>query len=242
VHFLLQFRRRLPTELVDKVIDEAEYWPCIVTSTHAPHDVPQDRDIECVRTPSLCWDLPPSASASAQSLHQSFRLLSHRGKHPARKIVFSISSHDQGWGGNSRFRGTYRESWTWFDAYIVPHGEQPTLATSLTRPSSVSEAEPEFVPLILPGPHTLQVNRMATRETQHHHIVWHFRDPVPAFTSLNGDEVAVEAETGRGKATMDGRAVRSMRVGDQVVVWARTRFPGWRNHVEKVSIALFWAI
>lgn len=32
-----------------------------------------------------------------------------------RKIVFSIRSHDQGWGGSAADKGTYRGSYTWFD-------------------------------------------------------------------------------------------------------------------------------
>jgi hypothetical protein len=32
-----------------------------------------------------------------------------------RKIVFTIRSHDQGWGGSAADKGTYRGSFTWFD-------------------------------------------------------------------------------------------------------------------------------
>lgn len=37
-----------------------------------------------------------------------------RGEHPCRKIVFTIKSRDQGWGGGAH-RGTYNDSFTWFD-------------------------------------------------------------------------------------------------------------------------------
>lgn len=41
----------------------------------------------------------------------------HPVEHPCRKIVFTITSHDQGWSGNARHdRGSYRRSWTWFEA------------------------------------------------------------------------------------------------------------------------------
>ena len=36
--------------------------------------------------------------------------------HPVRKIVFSIKSKDQGWGGNRQHKGTFKSSWTWFEA------------------------------------------------------------------------------------------------------------------------------
>jgi hypothetical protein len=32
-----------------------------------------------------------------------------------RKIVFTIRSRDQGWGGSAADKGTYRGSYTWFD-------------------------------------------------------------------------------------------------------------------------------
>jgi hypothetical protein len=39
-----------------------------------------------------------------------------KGKYPVRKIVFTIESHDQGWGGENRSqRGTYEGSFSWFD-------------------------------------------------------------------------------------------------------------------------------
>lgn len=37
---------------------------------------------------------------------------------PCRKIVFTIESRDQGWGGEPEHRETYRGSWTWFEAGI----------------------------------------------------------------------------------------------------------------------------
>lgn len=38
-------------------------------------------------------------------------------QHPCRKIVFTITSHDQGWSNTARQdRGSYRGSYTWFEA------------------------------------------------------------------------------------------------------------------------------
>lgn len=39
-----------------------------------------------------------------------------RGEHPCRKIVFTIRSRDQGWGGGGPSEETpYKDSFTWFD-------------------------------------------------------------------------------------------------------------------------------
>ena len=37
-------------------------------------------------------------------------------EHPCRKIVFTLRSRDQGWGGHPQDTGSYRGSWTWFEA------------------------------------------------------------------------------------------------------------------------------
>jgi hypothetical protein len=53
---------------------------------------------------------------------------SSRGEFPCRKIVFTIKSHDQGWGGPPACKGTYKGSSTWFDVGLEKvsafHGSQ----------------------------------------------------------------------------------------------------------------------
>lgn len=46
----------LPTEIVDLIIDAAEYWPSTVTSMEKETVIRQDRDQELVRTLPLCFD------------------------------------------------------------------------------------------------------------------------------------------------------------------------------------------
>ena len=38
-----------------------------------------------------------------------------RTERPVRKVVFTIVSHDQGWGGGMTENGPYHGSFTWFD-------------------------------------------------------------------------------------------------------------------------------
>jgi len=38
-----------------------------------------------------------------------------RSQRPVRKIIFTIRSHDQGWGGNNGDKGTFAGSCTWFE-------------------------------------------------------------------------------------------------------------------------------
>lgn len=46
----------LPTEMVDLIIDAAEYWPSTVTSMAQATRIRKDRDQELVRTWPLCFD------------------------------------------------------------------------------------------------------------------------------------------------------------------------------------------
>ncbi|KAK3330681.1 hypothetical protein B0H66DRAFT_544603 [Apodospora peruviana] len=57
--------------------------------------------------------------------------------HPCRKIVFTIVSHDQGWGGHYGERGTYRNSWTWFEAGLE---RCIKTSTTTTTPTNVDNA------------------------------------------------------------------------------------------------------
>lgn len=80
--------------------------------TKAPEDPNLPLDYET--TPSAPQPLrrPHSLETFQQVINSPNPLL----EHPCRKIVFTLRSHDQGWGGDPRHHGTYEASWTWFDA------------------------------------------------------------------------------------------------------------------------------
>ena len=62
--------------------------------------------------------------------------------HPARKIVFTLRSHDQGWGGDSADHGTYHGSYTWFDTGLERFDREGT-CTSLLPSSAFPNRHPE---------------------------------------------------------------------------------------------------
>ena len=47
----------LPTELVDMIIDEAEYWPSVLTKMPKAVSVQKSTHEQCLLTPPLCYDL-----------------------------------------------------------------------------------------------------------------------------------------------------------------------------------------
>jgi len=144
---ILMRKGKLPLELVDTIIDSADYWVKTTTcrnngevSVHAG----QDRENKLLlrsyplgyfptkgnptTLPMTIVDEYPSIPSEPCAEPGDFpnnvtqEVINYwtkdaipRGEFPCRKIVFTIKSHDQGWGGPPGCRGTYRGSSTWFD-------------------------------------------------------------------------------------------------------------------------------
>lgn len=138
---------KLPLELVDAIIDSADYWVKTTTcrtngevsilsgrerenklllrsyplgyfpTKENPTALPMTIVDEYPSIPSEPWaesgDFP--INATEEVIDYWSRDAVPRGEFPCRKIVFTIKSHDQGWGGPPGCRGTYRGSSTWFD-------------------------------------------------------------------------------------------------------------------------------
>ncbi|KAJ5902383.1 hypothetical protein N7495_002911 [Penicillium taxi] len=243
VRFLLQWKLKegLPVELIDAIIDEAEYWPS--TECHMEDEtrrvIHKDRDQVLMKTVPLCFDraiLQQSESPSA---------LPHRSEHPCRKIVFQLASHDQG-GGGTRGGDMYNESWTWFDTEVIHNAHTLGMYSENTENEILDnergQIEKSYAPddeLLLPRGNKLQVNRVRSNETHNVNITWSYLDSVHP----DSDEAfGIERSQGRGRLTLDGHGVREMKIGDSIAVWARARFPGWSNYVYSASVRVFWAI
>jgi len=175
--------------------------------------------------------------------------------HPCRKIVFTIRSRDQGWGGDQQDHDTYHGSWTWFEAGVErwtnnagdgsPEAQQqPSLVLedlSTVYPTVTgSEADTGFDHPLHPQEHLkIQCNKTAARETQEHRVVWSYTDD----TDPENETAAAElAANGRGTATGDGKFVRDLKLGDIITVWGKTRFQGWTNNVESVKVDVYWVV
>ncbi|WEW61874.1 hypothetical protein PRK78_007371 [Emydomyces testavorans] len=249
---------RLPVEIVDMILDGADYWASIETKMDGPRVIRQDQDAEVLKTGGLCY------SPTAHPIDP--RILPYRTAHPCRKISFTVTSHDQGWGGSQP--GSYDGSWTWFDAYTIPAFHPTTTVATTTNTDDSDDSkqqqqqqhhyepaelvaqyqkyyheqhQPRFTTEanFLPSEHKLCCNKVATGDPHTHRVVWHYLDDVEPESAEASE---VELAQGRGRATLNGRMVREMGVGDEVCVWARARFPGWVNYVDELSVRVFWAV
>lgn len=188
--------------------------------------------------------------------------------HPVRKVVFSIRSKDQGWGGEREDHHTYHGSWTWFEAGLERFDAEQTcdpLCTYDVRFKSSSSKEsplpvcglrplyPSIVPeeendeskfkyshpLFHQDKWTIKCNRTAHRQWQDHVVTWSWTDDIQPDTEAAEN---LQRDEGRGKETGDGWFVRDLKLGDVITVWAKARFGGWANHVEKAQIDVYWAV
>ncbi|KAK1775319.1 hypothetical protein QBC45DRAFT_359871 [Copromyces sp. CBS 386.78] len=142
VRAMLEKALQLPPEIINSIIDHAEYWPH--TSTLIDYsDWPQTQRVVnggdpssentfLLRTLPLGFVKPPSSffkhdrnrETPLEPIPRELKefpvdtyqsLIAPTLSHPCRKIKFTIVSHDQGWGGERGTRRTYNGSYTWFD-------------------------------------------------------------------------------------------------------------------------------
>ncbi|KAL1894903.1 hypothetical protein Sste5346_005590 [Sporothrix stenoceras] len=141
------------------------------------------------------------------------------------------------------------------------HG-QPTSSSMTQEPKRYQFSFP-----LLPGVDRLQSNRVATSAWTEYNIVWSWTDRKEDWDEKTSVETAPEAEhasstdatygggegeaeaevhplekIGRGAETGNGEFVRNLRVGDVVTLWAKARFPGWVNMVQRAEIDVYWAV
>ncbi|KLU92665.1 hypothetical protein MAPG_11609 [Magnaporthiopsis poae ATCC 64411] len=284
----------LPLELVNRIIDFAEYWPHTSAQLDyggTPHPVARGssplEDVFLLRTLplGLIKQVNPdprhyqteeakllrlSSEHPVEQFHKWTGSPSHTVQHPCRKIVFTITSSDQGWGGMMADRGTYRHSFTWFEAgleridasgecgdYCPDHARQamdPSSSDSTTRPDISPCAMRPIVPALVGEPEKrlrmehplapLEEYMIQCNKTASrdgpHTHVVEWR----ADDNIDPDTPQAQelVNAGRGRATGTGEFVRNLKLGDVITVWAKARFVGWQNNLKFLKVDVYWAV
>ncbi|KAI1655923.1 hypothetical protein F4813DRAFT_148889 [Daldinia decipiens] len=281
--------RNLPLELVDMILDNAEYWVCC--STIIDHDDSESGRISIhgaregetqflLRTKPLgltkwlpssqdLWRVEATPKQLEEEYPQSDLQKLAEGplptlEHPFRKVVFDIESCDQGWSSHHDDHGTYRSSFTWFEAGLERFDKNneclpdcpdrknnddsngldiPTCAIRPIWPSVVHDqggtGGPRYYHDLLGDKNReIQRNKHAVGELQHHHVEWAWDDNIDP-ESLETERLN---EIGRGSGTGNGEFVRNLKFGDMITVWGHARFPGWTNSVKKVGVKVYWTL
>ncbi|RDB16593.1 hypothetical protein Hypma_002824 [Hypsizygus marmoreus] len=222
----------LPLELVYVIFDTAEYWPKISAESMRSIDVPADHTngnnaaAYCVVTHSI-----PQILCGSKPIPLTVK-----------RVTFSLVSCDQGWGGEIRTRGTYQDSYTWFEAAII-QGSGADVATRLMSLgamnadvfnakaySRTSGAEIEN-PLEPTKRWHLQTNIQVSSVRKSHVVEWTDGDII--------DDAETDAKA-HGRGTGRG-FIHSLAPGCGVAVVARAQYPGWTNHVESVKVEIFYS-
>ena len=209
VHSILTADLGFPTELADMIIDFAEYWPVLETSRK--EHVSVGGSYTNGNNTALLYLLLDEPIPKPQGEEHVV----------VRDVKFRIKSCDQGWSDDRRDHGTYRGSWTWFEACILRQ-QRPDAAARPRRPSAILQHDPAYAwdfdgwgvawhnaPLERERKVTwrLQTNVCASGHVREHEIVWsrHEKEPV-------------------AEGSGDGAGfVAALRPGDYIGVWAKAQ-------------------
>lgn len=95
------WQKKLPVELIDSIIGIAEYWPRYVASVENPVTVVRDGKVLYIQSQPLPG-LFTLGSLEDGGEREEFVVggVETSTTNPARRIVFRIWSHDQGWSSN----------------------------------------------------------------------------------------------------------------------------------------------
>ncbi|KAM0453069.1 hypothetical protein ACHAPV_009184 [Trichoderma viride] len=276
VRAMLCRTKKLPPDLIDAIFDFGEYWAHSTTQRHENIHVrggnPDREDRFLLRsyplglvdagarqnaneqpyTTALPTPRPLGESLDARFFAKSATYPVPRITHPARKVVFSFRSQDQGWVTSSDdAQDPYSKSWTWFDAGLEKFDASGAEDGALPSVNSLRPLYPQlqqtssnpvgynYAHKLLHSPEwEIQRNKTAFGKWQDHSITWSYLDDI-APDSEGGQALVAK---GRGRETGDGKFVRELQVGDVVTVWGRARFGGWANRIESVRIDVYWAV
>jgi len=226
----------LPIELALTILDYADYVPHILT--RAP------RKVSVSASSGLARDGRRNINLRAIVCTPPVPTAARRVK----EITFWTSSRDQGNSGESReVKGTYRCSWTWFEAMILRPvdgevGGDTEVDEDIARQGyfDTTDENKEWPPrgyqLVEGGPWRVQTNINSSWTTREHVVRWHFREKEEEPVEI--DELGYVIENGAGQGI---GFVRALKPGDKVVLLARAIFPGWCNYVEGAMVDMVYA-
>ncbi|KAK6537884.1 hypothetical protein TWF694_010782 [Orbilia ellipsospora] len=110
--------QKLPPELIPAILDEASYFPhAIIGSSEKTKSVTDGDKIYLVA------HIPDFEAFDEDTRGKGGIGGGRQGR--VRKLVFKISSKDQGWSSYGRDHGTYRGAWSWLEVELWRGGEKP---------------------------------------------------------------------------------------------------------------------
>ncbi|PPQ82557.1 hypothetical protein CVT25_007166 [Psilocybe cyanescens] len=187
--------RWVPLELADTIMDEARYWPTIISSASS-------------HSPDL-WlpDWPAEGHASVR----------------IKEVCFTITSCDQGWTTDpGPFRTNYHGSFTWFEAFVARNFQDyPTSRDDLYKEADVRDRIQISVRRseklrskkdIIASKWQIQRNFRASPFYRTHRVVWSAKDTASAAVNEQ-DARKYDEKTGAYRAA---GFVQTLLPGDRI--------------------------
>ncbi|RPA94644.1 hypothetical protein L873DRAFT_1700735 [Choiromyces venosus 120613-1] len=266
----LLLRKGLPLEVVDTVLDFAEYWSVASTISHyeavktvrSPYSTGNVGTLLYLRTLPLPGVFKPEQRAgdrAGEGCGTGYFIGDYpaRGQYPVRKIVFKIVSKDQGWSSNEG-RGTYNGAWSWFEvnvqrpssigAITIADLEPLANAIEITKTKTDDDINSPWKPVVVTKKSDIKDNRSLKSKSVERNT-WHLQSNVHA-----GDDWKTHLVTwkhdGPDSGNIDGSTgagtgadlVRCLKPGDRINLVAKARFPGWANSVRSAEVHVFYAV
>ncbi|KAI0066557.1 hypothetical protein BV25DRAFT_1820549 [Artomyces pyxidatus] len=239
VKALLAAAGNLPPELVDIIIDHAEYWP----STRTVVDTPCTASAHSAQVASILYlRTPPVPGAFADPDDPDSPTVlggepAVRGVHPVRKVVFRLTSRDQGWSGTPQDHMTFRGAYSWWEvaAESPLSAHAAAQAGELLAPQAHVEGAPESGWRRWDGAWVVQRNRHAQKQVEEREVVWRATDE-------DTDEYGDWQTDDEGKGRRGGSLVRALSVGDRLLLVAKAQYPMWQNQVRKAEVEVYYAV
>ncbi|EWC43490.1 hypothetical protein DRE_07522 [Drechslerella stenobrocha 248] len=241
---------RIPPELIPDILDNAD---CFAHATLAARNhTASVHDNDAIYLTAFVPDFPAFDDDTAG---RGGRVDAGGRRGRVRRVVFSLSSHDQGWSSWPGDNGSFRGAWSWFDVELWR--DKPAVATSTATTAAATTsgdggggggAEDNKQEKELVGTWLLQRNRHATRTSEDHVITWDWRtDELDDDDDDKWEPKTLRNSGHRDRWHRDGRIangafVRELRGGDEIRVIMKARYPGWSCTVDRCKIELFWAV
>ncbi|KAF2007963.1 hypothetical protein P154DRAFT_528609 [Amniculicola lignicola CBS 123094] len=225
---------RLPTELVLDILDRACYWP--------------EQNFESTERISAegNWASHGQSSSAkvclyADILSEDFVRSCGEEKPKVKEVEFEIKAHDQGWTSENT-RGTY-ETTSWLETSILRRDpasgnhaaiHKDALTNNFGSPKHLQNNIHDlgWTLVVRPGEDRYPQNGEGN-------FAWY----------LQGNKVSAPARLVRvvwGEQRHEGNAgtgdqqhfLENLQEGDNILVWARAKYPGWQCQVDSIKMTI----
>lgn len=202
-------RPALPPEIILQILKYPSRWNYV--SVTSPADTPQSETLP----------VHVAAQGGGRPVTQvilSFPPLPAETVRRLRRIDFTFTSKDQGWSSFKDDWGTYRNSWTWFEAGVRPR------TAKVEMPTAIHEEQED------PSP---DANDGAERNYSQS------KDPYRRYVLQRNLHAGKTLKTYCIQKEFDDELLQNLGEGDAIDLLACAQYPGWRNHVSDYGIRVW---